>query len=110
MDGERGPKMTEVRYVPEGGRLVVNFDNGAMLAIPAELIEGMEEMDDTARAEVEILDDGYMLRWNRGLHLSALAIVMDVLGGRAHIEHLAKPVMHRLKRQRELGTLKRPRR
>src|SRR5690606_4265659 len=110
MDGERGPQITAARYVTEGERLVVHLTNGVMLAIPADLIEGMADMDTAARGAVEIVDDGYVLRWGAGLHLSALAIALDVLGGRAQIEHLSKPALHRLQRRRELGALKRPRR
>lgn len=104
------PTIIAARYVPDGERLVINFSSGVMVAIPAPLIEGLEALDAAARAEVEILDEGRVLRWGSGLHLSVLAITMDILGARSQATRLAEPITRRLKERRERGALKRPRR
>ena len=104
------PTITAARYVPEGERMVINFSSGVMVAIPAGLIEGLEDLDAAGRAAVEIVDEGRVLRWPGGLHLSVLAITMDILGARSQATRLAEPMTRRLKERGERAALKRPRR
>jgi hypothetical protein len=62
------------RYEPATGRVHVELANGCSFAFPARKVEGLEDADDAALADIEVLGRGV------GLHWAALDVDVSVPG------------------------------
>ena len=51
------------RYDRRHGRIVVDLDNGCVFAFPASRVQGLENATAAELADVELVADGYALRW-----------------------------------------------
>lgn len=99
--GPDAPVATAVRYHPASGRVFVELGNGAMIAFPARLVEGLEGAAPEALGAVEAVDGGHVLRWAQcGVYLPLLTVLTDILGARAHLKRLAGPAMRRVEETR----------
>jgi hypothetical protein len=73
-----GPTAIAVAYRSDDGRLVIELSNGASFAIPARIIQGLEEATDEDLKSVEITPPG------DGLHFPAVdadVLVLPLLAG-----------------------------
>jgi hypothetical protein len=110
-EGTDGPVATAARYQASSGRVIVELSNGAMIAFPAGLVQGLEGAEADALGAVEVVDGGHVLRWaGLDVYLSLLAVLTDILGARALIKRLAEPAMRRAERRGEEDGRGKPRR
>lgn len=58
------PVASAARYDRDAKRIVVDFENGAALLVPAHALQGLEDASDDDIGEVE-LERGYALHWER---------------------------------------------
>jgi len=99
-EGADGPVANAARYHAASGRVIVELSNGAMIAFPAGLVQGLEGADADALGAVEVVDAGHVLRWaGLNVYLSLLAVLTDILGARALIKRLAEPAIRRAERR-----------
>ena len=73
------PRAVDARYVRETGLVELVLDNGCFFAFPAAQTEGLDDADPDLLERVEILGQGYALRWE---DLDADLTVPGLLAGR----------------------------
>jgi len=98
------PLMDTARYHAPSRRVFLDLSNGAIVAFPVTLVDGLEEAADDDLDVVEVVDEGHVLFWPRlGFYLSFLNILTDVLGARTHISRLAGSALTRARDRAERG-------
>lgn len=60
---ETQPHAASARYDAKSGRVVIDLTNGATLAFPAELVEGLHDASPAEIAEIEVIGGGFGLHW-----------------------------------------------
>lgn len=73
------PRALSARYDPDSGMVALTLANGCRFAFPAAQAEGLDGAPPDALGRVEILQDGYALRW---AELDADFTVPGLLAGR----------------------------
>lgn len=76
---EREPRAVGARYDERTRRIEIELADGCLFAFPAESTEGLEGATPDQLAQVEIVGDGYALRWEE---LDADYTVAGLLAGR----------------------------
>ena len=70
--------------------MVVELTNGCTFAFPARLAQGLEAATAEQLARVEILGNGYSLRWKAlDVDLSVPGLLAGLFGTKAHMARLA---------------------
>ncbi len=81
------PRAAAARFDRKTGRIVVELTNGCTFAFPARHAQGLEEADDVALAEVEILGRGAGLHWERlDVDLSVPGLIAGLFGTKAWMD------------------------
>jgi hypothetical protein len=89
-DEEREPHALSARYDNKHGRVVVELDNGCLFAFPARHVQGLEEADAKAIADIELLGGGYALHWPRiNASLRIEGALAGIFGNRKWMHRLA---------------------
>ena len=84
------PRATGARYDRRTGRVIVNLANGCAFAFPPALAQGLEDASDEALAKVEVIGDGYGLRWDcADVDLNVPGLLAGLFGTRSHMARLA---------------------
>jgi hypothetical protein len=60
---ETQPHAAAARYDARSDRIIVDLTSGATFAFPPRLVEGLAEASPADLAEIELLGNGYGLRW-----------------------------------------------
>jgi Protein of unknown function (DUF2442) len=58
------PRAVSARYDRETGRLLVELRNGCLFAVPAGLLQGLQDASPSQLAAVEIMGRGTGIRWH----------------------------------------------
>ena len=83
------PLAASARYDRASGHIAVELTNGCTLTVPATLIQGLEGASADQLAAVEILGDGYGLKWpERDVHITVPGLAAGLLGTRRHMASL----------------------
>lgn len=59
------PHAASARYDLKSERMIVDLDNGSTFAFPPRLVQGLEAATSEELEEVELLGEGFGLRWER---------------------------------------------
>lgn len=87
---QQEPRATRARYDRRTERIVVNLANGCAFAFPPALAQGLADASDEALAQVEVIGDGYGLRWEGAdVDLSVPGLLAGLFGTRSHMARLA---------------------
>ena len=89
-DEAKEPLALTARYDEKHERIVVELDNGCLFAFPAHQVQGLEEADTAALANVELLGGGYALHWplaNASLRIEAA--LMGIFGSSKWMRQLS---------------------
>lgn len=87
---QQEPRATRARYDRRTGRVVVHLSNSCAFAFPPSLAQGLESASDEALAQVEVIGDGYGLRWEcADVDLSVPGLLAGLFGTRSHMARLA---------------------
>ena len=80
------PRALSARYDLQSGRVVIELKNGAEIAIPHRIIQGLERAEPRQIADVQIQGQGYGLRWEGlDLDLSVPGLLAGVFGTAAYM-------------------------
>lgn len=78
------------RYDRRNGRIVVDLDNGCVFAFPARRVQGLEDATAAELADIELLADGYALRWPRlNADMRVEGALAGIFGSRKWMQRLA---------------------
>jgi hypothetical protein len=78
------PRAVAARYDGASGRVVIELLNGCAYAFPARLVQDLQDVDETALADVEVDGLGFNLSWPAlDVDLYVPALVAGVFGTRA---------------------------
>ncbi len=81
------PRAASARYDASSGRVVVELTNGCGFLFPARAVQGLEEADDDALAEVAILGLGIGLHWKRlDVDVSVPGLLAGLFGAKAWMD------------------------
>jgi hypothetical protein len=81
------PRAVSVRYEPKTGRVHVELANGCGLDFPARCVQGLEDANDAALAEVEILGLGIGLHWESlDVDVSVPGLLAGLFGTKAWMD------------------------
>lgn len=84
------PRAASARYDRESYRIVVELQNGCVLAFPPRLAQGLENATDDQLAQVEILGAGYGLHWeDLDADLSVSGLLAGLFGTKAFMARRA---------------------
>lgn len=78
-EGGPGPIAVSARYNARSGRVEVELVDGCLFAFPAKSAQGLRDAPDALLREVEVVDGGRALHWER---LDADFTVAGLLAGR----------------------------
>ena len=82
-----GTLARSARYDPTADQLHITLANGASVALPARLIEGLRDAPPAARGKVQIAGIGYGLHWpDLDLDLSIPALLSGIFGTRRWLD------------------------
>jgi hypothetical protein len=81
------PRAKSVRYERATKRVVVALTNGCAFSFPARMAQGLEDADDDALADVEVLGLGHGLHWERlDVDLSVPGLLAGLFGTKAWMD------------------------
>jgi hypothetical protein len=84
------PRARSVRLDAKSARLIIELTNDCTFAVPAKLIEGLEQMAPDQLANVELLGAGYALHWPElDVDITVQGLLAGIFGTRAHVARLA---------------------
>lgn len=85
------PRATSVRYEPERHEVVIEFADGARLAVPANNLQGLESARPEELAQVEVTPSGSGLHWEAlDVDMSVPGLVAGVFGTKAWMAELGR--------------------
>lgn len=80
---ETEPRAVAARYDRKSDRVIIDLRNGATFAFPARLAEGLADATPEALADIEILDTGSGLHWEKlDVDYSVPGLVAGIFGTR----------------------------
>jgi hypothetical protein len=81
---EREPRARQARYNRETGQIVIDLTNGCQFSVPVELIQGLATATEAQIQEIELLGEGFGLRWEAlDLDMTVPGLLAGVFGTRA---------------------------
>ncbi len=81
---EQEPRARQARYDGEPRQIIIDLTNGCRLSVPVELIQGLATATEAQAREIELLGEGYGLRWEvLDLDLSVPGLLAGVFGTRS---------------------------
>ncbi len=85
------PRAVRARYDARNSRLVVELANGAVLALPPRLLQGLRDATPAALAKVELTPLGRGLHWEGlDVDLSVSGLAAGVFGSKTWMSELAR--------------------
>ncbi|SIR07313.1 Protein of unknown function [Rhizobium sp. RU20A] len=76
-------RASAARFDTASRRTVIELANGALFAFPPELAEGLRNASDEALGDIEILDDGTGLHWEKlDVDFTVAGLVSGIFGTR----------------------------
>ncbi len=84
------PRARSARYDRQLGRMIVDLVNECTFAFPPRLVQGLQAASDDELERVEILGDGYGLRWDAlDVDVSIPGLLAGIFGTRAYMARRA---------------------
>ena len=89
----REPRAVSARYDAQLQRVIVDLSNGCLFAFPPRLAQGLESAEDEQLAGVEVLGNGYGLRWDAlDVDLSLPGLLTGIFGAKSYMARRAGQV------------------
>jgi Protein of unknown function (DUF2442) len=86
---EMVPHATAVRYDRKKERLIIDLTNTCTFAVPARLLQGLEEASDEQIEAFEMSGDGYGLHWDSlDADFTVQGLLIGSFGTKAHMTRL----------------------
>jgi hypothetical protein len=84
------PHAKTARYDRTYKRIIVELDNGCAFAFPAHHVQGLEQATVSQLADIELLGDGYALRWPQvNADIRVEGVLAGIYGSKAWMMRLA---------------------
>ena len=97
-DQSHEPRATAARYDKASDRIVIELTNGASVAIPPRLLQGLAAATIAEIAEVSVQGRGYGLHWKSlDVDLSVPGLLAGVFGTTSHMARKAGQAKSRVK-------------
>ncbi len=95
------PRAASARYDATRRRIVVNLVNGCTFTFPASLVEAFENATTGELSEIEVLGQGFGLRWETlDVDLTVAGLLAGVFGPRSAHPQVSEPKATPAKRAR----------
>jgi hypothetical protein len=84
------PRAKSVRFDVKSDRLVIELTNECTFALPPRLIQGLTDARNDQLGNVELLGEGYGLRWPElNVDITVPGLLAGIFGTRAYMARLA---------------------
>jgi hypothetical protein len=95
------PRAAGARYDATRRRIVVDLVNGCTFTFPAALVEAFEDASSDELSDIEVLGQGFGLRWEAlDVDLSVAGLLAGVFGPRSGHTRISEPKVSRANKAR----------